>query len=168
MGSPVWGMPTSYSSTLQLTLTLFRGNLASQDSRGIRKGSELNRDCFCQLCSHPKLGFSSAKIEPVVRRWEVGGNLFGRKKKTSVPANFQEQPQTTSLEWKLRSQIFLKRFISNEKGIQDHLQSIVNSAPVVFSHFSPLWIWIGNTLIHFDSRSNFSISLPVEKWHLHF
>ena len=85
-------MPTSYSSTLQLTLTLFRGNLASQDSRGIRKGSELNRDCFCQLCSHPKLGFSSAKIEPVVRRWEVGGNLFGRKKKTSVPANFQEQP----------------------------------------------------------------------------
>ena len=135
MGSPVWGMPTSYSSTLQLTLTLFRGNLASQDSRGIRKGSELNRDCFCQLCSHPKLGFSSAKIEPVGRRW---GKPVWLKKKTSVPANFQEQPQTTSLEWKLRSQIFLKSFISNEKGIQDHLQSIVNSAPVVFSHFSPL------------------------------
>ena len=99
--------------------------------------------------------------------WEVGGNLFGWKKKTLVPANFQEQLQTTSLEWKLRSQIFLKRFISNKKGIQDYLQSIVNSAPVVFSHFSPLWIWIGNTLIHFDSRSNFSICLPVEKWHLH-
>ena len=42
IGSPAWGMLPSYWSTAQLTLTLFRGNLASQDSRGIRKGSELN------------------------------------------------------------------------------------------------------------------------------
>ena len=42
IGSPAWPMPPSYWSSHRLTLPLFRGNLASQDSRGIRRGSELN------------------------------------------------------------------------------------------------------------------------------
>ena len=60
IGSPAWPMPPSYWSSHRLTLPLFRGNLASQDSRGIRRGSELNQDCFCQLSSHSKLGSSLA------------------------------------------------------------------------------------------------------------
>ena len=42
IGSPAWPMLPSYWSSHRLTLPLFRGNLASQDSRGIRRGSELN------------------------------------------------------------------------------------------------------------------------------
>ena len=138
MGSPVWGMPTSYSSTLQLTLTLFRGNLASQDSRGIRKGSELNRDCFCQLCSHPKLGFSSAKIEPVGRRWEVGETCLVERKKLRFPPIFRSSLKPLLLNGS--SEVRFSSTVSStmRKELQDHLQSIVNSAPVVFGHFSPL------------------------------
>ena len=163
MGSPVWGMPTSYSSTLQLTLTLFRGNLASQDSRGIRKGSELNRDCFCQLCSHPKLGFSSDKIEPVVGGggkpvWLKEKKNFGSRQFSGAASNHLNGSSEVRFSSNVSSPMRKEYKI---------LQSIVNSAPVVFSHSSPLWIWIGNTFIHFDSRSNFSICLPVEKWHLH-
>ena len=166
MGSPVWGMPTSYSSTLQLTLTLFRGNLASQDSRGIRKGSELNRDCFCQLCSHPKLGFSSAKIEPMVR--SRGETCLVERKKLQFPPIFRSSLKP--LEWKLRSQIFLNCFISNEKGITRspsiHCQQCSSSCWSLFSIMNMDWkyfnsFWFKIQLFHLFTGRKVAFALKT-------